>query len=195
MHTQRIIIIEHRYLLRAGLEYFVTEIPGMEVVKLFDGNEKKLLDKVKASRPDIIVINPKSVGDVLMHFLNNLDNNIKTIALISGKTDGRILSHFRYFIHQTDEKQELQKILFKDIDKSENNSETKNRLSNRETTVLKYLVKGYTNREIADELFLSIHTVMTHRKNITRKLGIKTVSGLTVYALMNKLVTLPEAGR
>ena len=195
MHTQRIIIIEHRYLLRAGLEYFMAEIPGMEVVKLFDGSEKKLLDKVKESRPDIMVINPKSVADVLMRLLNNIDNKMKTIALISGKTDGRILSHFRYFFHQTDEKQELQKILLKDIDRGEKDADTKNRLSNRETTVLKYLVKGYTNRQIADELFLSIHTVMPHRKNITRKLGIKTVSGLTVYALMNKLVTLPEAGK
>lgn len=193
MHTQRIIIIEHRYLLRAGLEYFMAEMPGMEVVKLFNGSEKKLLDKVKESHPDIVVINPKSVADVLIRLLNTIDNNIKTIAFISGKTDGRILSHFRYAFHQTDEKQELQKILLKDIDKGEKSADTKNRLSNREITILKYLVKGYTNRQIADELFLSIHTVMTHRKNITRKLGIKTVSGLTVYALMNHLVTLPEA--
>jgi len=54
---------------------------------------------------------------------------------------------------------------------------------------------GLTNQEIADKLFLSVHTVMTHRKKITRKLGIKTVSGLTVFALMNKLVDIREVER
>ena len=46
------------------------------------------------------------------------------------------------------------------------------------------------NKEIADHLNISIHTVISHRKNITRKTGIKTVSGLTVYALLNDLVDI-----
>jgi DNA-binding CsgD family transcriptional regulator len=41
-------------------------------------------------------------------------------------------------------------------------------------------------------LFLSVHTVTTHRKNITKKLGIKTVSGLTVYALLNKIIKMDD---
>ncbi|HJN05399.1 MAG TPA: LuxR C-terminal-related transcriptional regulator [Bacteroidales bacterium] len=48
---------------------------------------------------------------------------------------------------------------------------------------------------MADKLFLSVHTVMTHRKKITRKLGIKSLSGLTVYALMNNLVDIREVER
>jgi DNA-binding CsgD family transcriptional regulator len=62
-------------------------------------------------------------------------------------------------------------------------------LSARETDVLQLIVKGITNREIADRLNISLNTVLTHRKNITSKLGIKTVSGLTFYALMNGLVS------
>lgn len=61
-------------------------------------------------------------------------------------------------------------------------------LSRREINVLKQVALGKTNKEIADALFLSPHTVITHRKNITRKLGIYTVSGLTVYALINNLI-------
>jgi len=50
------------------------------------------------------------------------------------------------------------------------------------------VAKGMLNKEIADFYNISIHTVITHRKNITRKTGIKTVAGLTVYALLNNLI-------
>lgn len=65
-------------------------------------------------------------------------------------------------------------------------------LSIRETDVLQLIVKGSTNKEIADKLNISLNTVLTHRKNITTKLGIKTVSGLTFYAIMNGIISGDE---
>jgi regulator of cell morphogenesis and NO signaling len=65
-----------------------------------------------------------------------------------------------------------------------------NALSQREKEILSCVAKGMLNKEIADHLNISIHTVISHRKNITRKTGIKTVSGLTVYALLNDLVDI-----
>jgi DNA-binding NarL/FixJ family response regulator len=64
-------------------------------------------------------------------------------------------------------------------------------ISDREKDVLRLVAIGLTNKEIADKLFISSHTVITHRKNITKKLGIKTIAGLTMYALINRLV-IPE---
>lgn len=61
-------------------------------------------------------------------------------------------------------------------------------LSARETEVLKLVATGLMNKQIADMLNISLHTVISHRKNLTRKLGINTVSGLTVYALLNGLI-------
>lgn len=58
-------------------------------------------------------------------------------------------------------------------------------LSSREIEVLVLITKGLINKEIADKLNISLTTVITHRKNITEKLGIKSVSGLTIYAVMN----------
>ena len=58
-------------------------------------------------------------------------------------------------------------------------------LSVREIEVLVLVTKGLINKEIADKLNISLTTVISHRKNITEKLGIKSVSGLTVYAVMN----------
>lgn len=65
-------------------------------------------------------------------------------------------------------------------------------LSDREKEVLACVVKGMTNKEVADRLFISLNTVLTHRKNIARKLQIRSVAGLTIYAIVNKLVNLEE---
>ena len=63
-------------------------------------------------------------------------------------------------------------------------------LSERELDVLVQIVKGLSNKEIADVLCISTHTVITHRKNITRKLNIHSTAGLTIYAIVNKLINI-----
>ncbi len=63
-------------------------------------------------------------------------------------------------------------------------------LSERERDVLIQVVNGLSNKEIADVLCISTHTVITHRKNITRKLNIHSTAGLTIYAIVNKLINL-----
>lgn len=61
-------------------------------------------------------------------------------------------------------------------------------LSTRETEVLRLIAAGKINKEIADALCISVNTVITHRKNISSKLGIKSASGLSLYAAMNGLI-------
>lgn len=63
-------------------------------------------------------------------------------------------------------------------------------LSDREKDVIVALVQGMTNKEIADHLFISINTVITHRRNIARKLQIHSPAGLTIYAIVNNLVDI-----
>lgn len=63
-----------------------------------------------------------------------------------------------------------------------------NGLSSRETDVLRGLAEGLTAKEIADRLCISVNTVLTHRKNISSKLGIRSVSGLSLYAMMNGVI-------
>ena len=65
-------------------------------------------------------------------------------------------------------------------------------LSQREKEIIRCVVKGLSNKEIAEELFISIHTVITHRRNIARKLEIHSPTLLTVYAIVNKLVDISE---
>lgn len=71
------------------------------------------------------------------------------------------------------------------IEQVKETKNTGNDLSLREIDVLCLVASGLTNKEIADKLNISTNTVLSHRKNITAKLGIKSVSGLSVYAMMN----------
>lgn len=73
------------------------------------------------------------------------------------------------------------------INSGADNQET---LSDREKDVIVALVQGMTNKEIADHLCISINTVITHRRNIARKLQIHSPAGLTIYAIVNNLVDI-----
>lgn len=64
-------------------------------------------------------------------------------------------------------------------------------LSTREIEVLRLIASGNLNKEIADKLCISVNTVITHRKNISTKLGIKSASGLSLYAMMNGILKDP----
>lgn len=91
------------------------------------------------------------------------------------------------FLPEKKLKAELQKF-FSDNAPLSVPEENERDLSAREIEVLALVAKGYINKEIADKLNISLTTVITHRKNITEKLGIKSVSGLTMYAVMNGYV-------
>ena len=71
-------------------------------------------------------------------------------------------------------------------------SSSPKKLSTRELDVLRLIVKGYINKEIADKLNISLPTVITHRKKIMEKLAAKSVSTLTIYAVMNGYVGIEE---
>lgn len=65
-------------------------------------------------------------------------------------------------------------------------------LSDREKDVLKLLVSGFSGKEVADKLNISVNTVMSHRKNISQKTGIKSLAGLTIYAVTNKIISMSK---
>ena len=70
------------------------------------------------------------------------------------------------------------------------NPDASEALSEREKDVIVAMVQGMSNKEIADHLFISINTVITHRRNIARKLQIHSPAGLTIYAIVNNLVDI-----
>ncbi|NOX84570.1 MAG: response regulator transcription factor [Chlorobi bacterium] len=195
-YRQKIVLVEPAYLIRAGLRKIISELPGMSVVETFEGNEIRLIDKILSKTPDVVIINPDVFKkNELISFINKLNNeNLVLVGLTGRHTSFGCKSHFRYCLDSGESKYDLLEVL-KKINRSlqTKNIESENTsLTQREKIILNRVVRGQTTQEIADSLFLSVHTVNTHRKNISNKLGIKTLSGLTVYALMNKIVGMDE---
>ena len=75
---------------------------------------------------------------------------------------------------------------------AEEEKRTEDALSDREREIVHCVVCGMSNKQIAEKLFISLNTVLTHRKNIARKLNIHSVAGLTIYAIVNKIVNIDE---
>ena len=122
---------------------------------------------------------------------------MKCIALLYSVSDSVLLRSYDEQINIYDSPDEIKHKLERlnaevlPDDEPEGDDEQQS-LSSREKEIVVCVVKGMTNREIADRLFLSTHTVIPHRRNIARKLQIHSASGLTIYAIVNKLVELGD---
>ena len=193
---KKIIIVEPSPIVSAGLASYFDDMKQVSIVSQLDRIDR-LEEKLAAYNPDILIINPLLIAyDTNEHFLKICRDfsNVIPVALVTSYVDTGILKQFKDVIEINDSKQKVvTKIfnLFSDNKLTQDKPESVE-LSNRETDVLVALVKGLTNKEISDKLYISVHTVITHRKNIVRKTGIKSVSGLTVYALLNNLVDESE---
>jgi DNA-binding NarL/FixJ family response regulator len=191
-----VVIVESCYLLQSGLEKMLMELPRLMLAKTFSGDEPNLVGHILKQEADILIINPLALKTDLHQAMNTLKKNrdLVIFGLFQTHTPLAIQSLFSHYLEVNDTKFDLQSKIRSVMNFAEK-SDQQRLLSQREITVLKQVVLGFTNQEIADKLFLSIHTVTTHRKNINRKLGIKTVSGLTVYAMMNHMVSMDEIGQ
>jgi DNA-binding NarL/FixJ family response regulator len=147
------------------------------------------------TKAGIIIINPVLIQNQLKYFqsLKKELYDIRWIGIVYSFIDPRILTELNAIVNINDPRNDLiasiQRLLNTDH-KSDNQKQKQETLSERETDVLKLLVAGNANKEIADKLHISTHTVISHRKNISQKTGIKSVSGLTIYAVVNNIISI-----
>ena len=186
----RVIICEASEIIANGLAEVIDSMAQFDVVARIDSPEH-LNEKITASDANLLIINPLLLGYQNKEFINQLGKehpNLVIIALATSYLDHSILNPYGGVIEINDTRS---KIISKmnEFAQSETTKKADDvELSKREIDVLVAVAKGMMNKEIADLMNISIHTVISHRKNITRKTGIKSVSGLTVYALLNNLI-------
>ena len=186
----RVIICESSEIIAIGLAEIIDSMAQFDVVSRLD-NPEHLSEKTTASDANLLIINPALLGYQNKDFLSQLGKehpHLTLVALVTSCLDHSMLTPYSGVIEINDTRS---KIISKmnEFAQSETTKNTDDvELSKRETDVLIAVAKGMMNKEIADQMNISIHTVISHRKNITRKTGIKSVSGLTVYALLNNLI-------
>ena len=186
----RVIICEASEMISIGLAEIIDSIAQFDVVSRLD-NPEHLSEKITALDANLLVIDPMLLGFQNKDFLSQLGKehpNVVIIALVSSCLDHAMLTPYNGIIEINDTRSKIISKMNEFVQSEATKNTDDVELSKRETDVLVAVAKGMMNKEIADQMNISIHTVISHRKNITRKTGIKSVSGLTVYALLNNLI-------
>lgn len=188
MHNPEIAIVEPNTLTCLGLQTILEEIIPMATIRVFSS-----FDGLIDDTPDMYAHYFISAQIYFEHAAFFLPRKPKTIVLANGDNQPQLSGVPTLDIYQ-DEKSLVKKIMQlhqyghqggHPSQRAAQTDRTEHELSVREIEVLVLVTKGLINKEIADKLKISLTTVITHRKNITEKLGIKSVSGLTIYAVMN----------
>lgn len=169
----------------ALLDHQVTENYDIETYSKHHGQTDGKLRELK----NIIIKYLPSDGlhnNQLSATLYDIYNNEEWLALHAKVEDEIFIPVIRRMERQTSQNDISAKISNM-INPDPQNTES---LSTREKDVIVSLVQGMTNKEIADHLYISVNTVITHRRNIARKLQIHSPAGLTIYAIVNNLVDI-----
>ena len=192
----RIAIAETSVIIRSGLTAALKRLPNVKVQPIELLSIEALHDCVRTQCPDMLIVNPAfgDYFDIGKFREETSGKKIRVIALVTYFVDASLLSKYDESISIFDDLERLSKKIsgLLNVPSEEEDLENQDALSQREKEIVICVVKGMTNKEIAEKLFLSIHTVITHRRNISKKLQIHSAAGLTIYAIVNKLVTLND---
>lgn len=189
----KIVIADISPIICEGIASLIKKIDGFTVIGQID-SMSRLMERLPYFRPNILIINPLLIDFSKRFMLLSLFEDYPHLTLIAlhyNHLEKNVLKQYHGVLTLEDNHQRIESILKTALQLNNDNSRQKAdnyELSKREIDVLILVAKGMINKEIADYLNISIHTVFSHRKNIIRKTGIKSVSGLTVYALLNKLI-------
>lgn len=192
--TYKILIAETAPIIIAGFVACLNRLKEVRPTVIEVDSKTSLLDTISTESIDLLLVNPTFGGLVHPDEIRkcSLNSEIKIFAIEIGRIPRATLSLYDDCLHVTADMIEIRKKLMECFQVESEDGEEKECLSLREKEIITHVVKGMTNQEIADKLYLSIHTVMTHRRNIAKKLQIHSATGLTIYAIVNKLVDLKE---
>ena len=194
-NTPNIAVIDHHRLEALGLREIILQVRSRARVTLFKsgedflGEQSDVFDIVFSDTETLVLYDYafRNKPFMIIPLVRN-DHNELSGGTFAG--DDAVGPRLNTLLGEDDIRRNVTELL--DRTKTQKSGQPEGILSGRETEVLRAVASGLTNKEIAEKLNISMNTVMTHRKNITAKLNIKTVSGLTFYALMNHLVSGEE---
>ncbi|MBQ4279926.1 MAG: response regulator transcription factor [Rikenellaceae bacterium] len=191
--TLRIAVAEPSLIVRSGLVAVLQGLPGFNIQIVEIGDVAQIGVSLCRQRPDLLIVNPSLVGASAPGRLRGEAgcSRLRCVALLYALADSALLKEYDETITVFDTAEQVRdKLLRLAADSGE--EPRQEALSAREKEIIVGVVRGLTNKQIAEQLCLSAHTVITHRRNIAAKLQIHSPAGLTIYAIVNKLVELNE---
>ena len=190
--SPRIAIIDPNTLATIGLKTILQDIMPIMQVDIYGS-----FAELQANNPEQYFHYFVAMNIVLEHRTFFLERRNKTIVLTLGLDNATPLCDFHSLCVNVPEKQLVKSLLALEQHAHANGRnlppvqrQQTNLLSDREIEVLSLVAQGHINKEIADILNISMPTVVSHRKNITEKLGMKSISALTIYAVMHGYVDI-----
>lgn len=193
-----IVVAESSVIIRCGLSAVLKRLPNLDIHPVEVTSGEALSNYINLHHPDVIIINPAFEGGFNVSAFKAAHSRLghtRYVALLSSVITNSLLKEYDDHFSICDDLDviatKLASLTHTPEDEEEKETDTE-ALSQREKEIITCVVKGMTNKAIADKLYLSIHTVITHRRNIARKLQIHSPAGLTIYAIVNKLVELSD---
>lgn len=191
---KNVTLITPSELIARGIMSIFNDLGEFQVQEYFKDMSKTSESIIKNIDTDIIILDP-----MVLDFESRKDGRNKlseisdaVLVVIEGPsaTEEMLKQYDGSFSMYDEPTNIIKKIRTAYTSKKSEQVTDSNELSSREKEILVCVAKGMQNKEIADLYNISIYTVITHRKNITRKIGIKTIAGLTVYALLNNMIDM-----
>lgn len=199
MNQAAIILLELPPVVSEGMRQWLTKTVKVEsaLLSIVTLDCRRVSEFVANNRYSLIFTDPIAISPRLIESLRQLsDRNIKIVAVYHSALPRETVNLYDDTISIYDTPSRLSEIIERTLHPhhSENGDDERKELSPREKEVVIGIVKGMSNKEIATSLNVSANTVMTHRRNIAAKLKIHSPAGLTIYAIVSKLVKIEEVG-
>lgn len=188
-----VVIAEPSVIIRSGLVTVLKKMTSLNIDIAEICEISTLTVQLCKYKPDILIVNPSYLGMFSLSQIKSDVGNVslKTIALQSTFTDSTTLQNYDDSLSILDSAEVIKEKLSSLI-QSDRDDANRQELSAREKEIIVCVVKGMTNKQIAESLCLSAHTIIAHRRNIANKLQIHSPAGLTIYAIVNKLVDIND---
>ncbi len=188
-----IVVLDDSFVIREGIQSIFSKFQFVQRVSLVNSVDE-LGRIMRRTACHFVILNPQFLlsSHPQLQQLKNQHDCVKWVGILYSHHAASTLARLDGTIDIYDTQETIASKMLKwiEIGSDESSLQNKDTLTDREIDVLKLLADGKSNKEIADNLNISINTVITHRKNITQKTGIKSVSGLTIYAVVQNLISL-----
>ena len=185
----KVIVAEPSLIIRKGLLSVLKKLTTINIETTEVADVQQLTASLAWRKPDVLIVNPGLAGVVsVAQIKKGADGPApKCIAL-----QNSFLKLYDEVISIYDTAEQIREKFDRLVHAAPEETVRQEPLTEREKEIIIGVVKGMTNKQIAEQLCLSAHTVITHRRNIAGKLQIHSPAGLTIYAIVNKFVDIND---